>query len=120
VYRTLLIGLQRPREELYQRIDARVEGMFAAGLVEELRRLMAACYGREAPGMQGIGYREFFTMQAGCMTWGSLRELIKRNSRRYAKRQLTFFRAIPGVSWFDPREVEAIRERIGRFRALPG
>jgi tRNA dimethylallyltransferase len=120
VFRTLLIGLERPREELYRRIDARVERMFAAGLAEELRRLMAAGYGREAPGMQGIGYREFFTMQAGCLPWGSLRELIKRNSRRYAKRQLTFFRAIPRVSWFDPRDVEAIKERIGEFRAVSG
>jgi tRNA dimethylallyltransferase len=116
-HRTLLIGLERPREELYRRIEARVEQMFAAGLIDEVRSLMAAGYGPQAPGMRGIGYQEFFLMQAGCLSWGSLRELVKRNSRRYAKRQLTFFRAIPQVSWFGPGDVESIRKKIAEFLA---
>jgi tRNA dimethylallyltransferase len=116
-HRTLLIGLERPREELYRRIEARVEQMFAAGLIDEVRSLMAAGYGPQAPGMRGIGYQEFFLMQSGCLSWGSLRELVKRNSRRYAKRQLTFFRAIPQVSWFSPGDVESIRKKIAEFLA---
>ena len=91
--------------------------MFAAGLIDEVRSLMAAGYGPQAPGMRGIGYQEFFLMQAGCLSWGSLRELVKRNSRRYAKRQLTFFRAIPQVSWFSPGDVEGIRKKIAEFLA---
>ena len=114
-YRTLLIGLNRDREELYARIDARVEAMFAAGLVQEIQLLVAAGYGPGDPGMRGIGYQEFFTMKAGCLSWFGVKDLIQRNSRRYAKRQFTFFRSIPGVGWFDPRDVERIRAEIRRF-----
>ncbi|MBN1837344.1 MAG: tRNA (adenosine(37)-N6)-dimethylallyltransferase MiaA [Spirochaetales bacterium] len=114
-YRALLVGLQRGREELYRRIDERVEAMFAAGLAEEVRGLLAAGYGPEDPGMRGIGYREFFSMKAGCLSWSGLKELIQGNSRRYAKRQLTFFRSIPGVAWFDPEDVESMRGAIEGF-----
>jgi tRNA dimethylallyltransferase len=119
-YRTLLIGLHRDREELYARIDERVEAMFAAGLVQEIRVLAAAGYGPGDPGMRGIGYQEFFTMKAGCLSWFGVKDLIQRNSRRYAKRQLTFFRSIPGVGWFDPRDFGRIRAEIRRFLAVAG
>ena len=119
-YRILLIGLRREREQLYRRIDQRVEGMFAAGLVEEVRGLIAAGYRAQDPGLRGIGYREFFVMQAGCLPWGAVKELIQRNSRRYAKRQLTFFRAIPGAEWWDPEDPAAIKGRIDRFLDATG
>ena len=114
-YNFLLIGLNREREELYKRIDSRVDRMFERGLVREIVSLLERGCKWDDPGMQGIGYREFFEMQKGCLSIGGVRELIKRNSRRYAKRQLTFFRSLPEVLWFDPGQITAIRETISRF-----
>jgi len=102
-YRFLVVALARPREELYARIDARVDAMMAAGLPAEFRRLRAAGYGPEAPGMKAIGYAEFFETEAAgldpCSPAGlaATAELVKRNTRRYAKRQETFFRGLPGL-----------------------
>jgi tRNA dimethylallyltransferase len=112
-YRFTIIGLMRPREELYGRIDARVEAMFKAGLVAEVRGLMELGYGADHPGMKGIGYREFFEMQKGCLTFSDVKELIQRDSRRYAKRQITFFRSIPEVHWRNADDLDALRARIG-------
>jgi tRNA dimethylallyltransferase len=116
-YRFLIVGLERPREELYRRIEARVDRMFREGLVGEVARLLSMGYGAEAPGMRGIGYRELLGMRSGCAAMADARELIARNSRRYAKRQLTFFKAVPGVEWRDPEDIEGLRERIERFLA---
>jgi tRNA dimethylallyltransferase len=99
-YAFLTLGLSRERPELYRRIDARVEGMFAAGLSREVAGLLARGYGPADPGLRGIGYREFFVMRSGCWTLADLREAIQRDSRRFAKRQITFFKSLPGVEWF--------------------
>ena len=114
----IVIGLDRPREELYRRIEARVDGMFQAGLVDEVKRLLKAGYGARDPGMRGIGYREFLAMRKGCLRYREVREMVKGASRRYAKRQLTFFRAIPEVRWFDAREPDAAREALGSFLGM--
>ena len=110
-YRFLILGLERPRDELYARIDSRVEQMFRDGLVDEVKRLSAMGFVPEDPGMQAIGYREFFLMRRGCGTMSDVKEEIQRNSRRYAKRQLTFFRMVPRVQWKNP----AVREEILRL-----
>ncbi len=108
-YRFLIIGLRRDREELYARIDERVAVMMSSGLAEEFKRLYAQGYRASDPGMKGIGYREFFTMaEAGCMSFNDLTGLIQRNSRRYAKRQMTFFKKIPGIRWYNPEQKEEI------------
>jgi tRNA dimethylallyltransferase len=112
----LLLGLNRPREELYRRIDERVDQIWEAGLPEEIRGLLAQGCGEADPGMKGIGYREFFQMRrSGELLFPHVKEEIKKNSRRYAKRQLTFFRRIPGVEWFHPDQSESIRARILAF-----
>ncbi len=113
--RALLIGLSRPREELYRRIEERVEAMFARGLVSEVAGLLRRGYTEDDPGMQGIGYREFFQMRLGCLTRAEVRERIRRNTRRFAKRQITFFRSIPGVWWVHPEQEEEIRRRVEGF-----
>ena len=101
-YRFLSIGLTRPRDELYRRIDKRVETMFDNGLVDEVKDLIARGYREHDPGMKGIGYREFFSYRnSGCLTIPRIREMIQRSSRRYAKRQITFFKKLPGVEWFS-------------------
>ena len=116
--RFLLLGLDRPREELYRRIDDRVSAMFRAGLVREVVSLVDRGYGPADPGMKGIGYRELLEMRGTCETLADVRERISQSTRRYAKRQLTFFRSVPGVRWFAPAEVSAICDQLQRFAHL--
>lgn len=115
-YRALLIGLNRPREELYGRINARVERMFTDGLLREVVALLQSGCGESTPCMQGIGYREVAAFRrSGCGSVRSLIELIQRNTRRYAKRQLTFFRRFPDIQWFHPDNTDEIRDRVRLF-----
>lgn len=115
-YDCLAIGLTRPRAELYRRIDLRVEMMMDQGLEAEVRGLLKGGCTEEDPGMRGIGYREFFqAAREGCTSRRTIVEEIKKNSRRYAKRQLSFFAAIPGVFWMDPREEEQIFAAVEGF-----
>ena len=111
---TLVIGMDRPRDILYARIDARVDAMVAAGLRDEVRRLVAAGYGPGDPGMRGIGYAEFLAaVESGDAA--AIVADIKKHTRQYAKRQLTFMRALPGVRWFDmedPPSFDAIRSAV--------
>ncbi len=113
----LILGLNRSRNELYHRIDQRVEMMFSSGLYEEFRSLTDRGYRAGDPGMQGIGYREFFRMMnEPCPSLSRVKEAIKQNSRHYAKRQLTFFRKLPGVQWYHPENDEAkIKKVVGEF-----
>lgn len=115
-YNFLTIGLQRSREELYRRIDRRVDDMMKAGLKEEVVRLLGLGYTAADPGMRGIGYREFMQMRAdGCITLGDAAERIKQSSRKYAKRQIAFFKKICDVNWFHPEDFHGIGNRINRF-----
>ena len=115
-HRCLLIGLKRDRAELYDRINRRVDIMFSQGLWEEVRSLLAEGASFDDPGMKGIGYSEFARMiQNGCCSLAQVKEQVKQDSRRYAKRQMTFFKSLPGVEWYHPVEKEEIRERIALF-----
>ncbi|WP_319561487.1 tRNA (adenosine(37)-N6)-dimethylallyltransferase MiaA [Marispirochaeta sp.] len=115
----LIIGLQRPREELYRRINRRVELMFRDGLVREVESLKKTGYRAQDPGMKAIGYREFFTENNDSEETETdimrVMESIRTASRRYAKRQLTFFRALPGTLWKHPEEREEIIRMIYSF-----
>jgi len=112
----LIIGLQRERSELYSRINTRVDEMFKNGLIEEIKRLISMGYRSIDPGMKGIGYREFFFQnRTGELTRTGVAELIKQNSRRYAKRQITFFTKIPGVRWFHPDDSRKIKKVLEEF-----
>ncbi len=111
----LLIGLLREREELYRRIDMRVDIMFEQGLVDEIKKLFSMGYSFDDPGFKGIGYREFKEFCKGCYTLRDVREEIKKNSRRYAKRQITFMKALDGVKWFNPVDEMTIKEEIEKF-----
>ena len=114
-YEFLLIGLRRAREELYEHIDRRVDAMFARGLAEEVQNLRRRGFDGQAPGLQAIGYREFFVGEEEGLGQAQIKALIKRNTRRYAKRQMTFFRALPGVRWFHPDESNQVMECIQAF-----
>ena len=99
------VGIDLPREMLYERIDRRVDAMMAAGLEQEARRV----YGyRHLNSLQTVGYREMFEYFDGKISLDEAVELIKRNTRRYAKRQLTWFRRDAEIRWFRPDEREEI------------
>ncbi|MCM1300752.1 MAG: tRNA (adenosine(37)-N6)-dimethylallyltransferase MiaA [Alistipes senegalensis] len=104
-FRIIKVGVTLPREELYARIDRRVDAMMDAGLEAEARALYPY---RALNSLQTVGYRELFDYFDGRITRAEAVELIKRNTRRYAKRQLTWFRRDPEIRWFAPDEDEAI------------
>lgn len=104
-FRIIKVGVTLPREELYARIDRRVDAMMQAGLEAEARALYPY---RSLNSLQTVGYRELFDYFDGRITREEAVELIKRNTRRYAKRQLTWFRRDAEIRWFAPDEDEAI------------
>jgi tRNA dimethylallyltransferase len=104
-FTTIKVGLQRDRDELYSRIDERVDGMLEAGLEEEARLL---CPFRNLNALNSVGYREFFDYFDGTITREEAVRLIKRNSRRYAKRQITWWSKDKDITWFHPDQVREI------------
>lgn len=104
-FTSIRIGLERPREELYQRIDKRMDLMLAAGLEEEALRYMDY---REHYALKTVGYKEIYEHLDGDYDKEEMLRLLKRNSRRYAKRQLTWFRNQDDFTWFDAKNEEAI------------
>ncbi len=115
-YRFLLIGLDRRRADLYRRIDRRCAEMFAAGLPGEVAALAAAGYGPGDPGLRAIGYQEFFIEEEGvpgiAADLAAVQRLVARNSRRYAKRQITFFASLPDVHWIDASDGAAAADQL--------
>lgn len=101
-YDAFVIGLRWPRELLYARINERVDRMVEAGLEQEVRGLLARGITREMPAMKGIGYKEMAAYLAGEITRDDAVELIKRGTRRFAKRQLTWYRKMPYIHWYEP------------------
>ncbi len=100
-FATLQIGLTMDRTELYRRIDARVDEQLAAGLIDEVKRLLARGYARSLPAMQGLGYKEMIEYLDGLMTLAEASRRLKRNTRRFAKHQYTWFRRDPRLAWLD-------------------
>jgi tRNA dimethylallyltransferase len=101
-YDTLIIGLTMPREALYERIDARIDGMVAAGLAEEVRALLAHGYDAALPSMSGLGYRQMAQHLRGDVTLDEAVILIKRDTRRFVRQQYNWFRlSDPRIRWCD-------------------
>ena len=100
-YEPIIIVLNRDREHLYERINKRVDTMMDQGLVEEVKNLLDLGYTKDMISMQGIGYKEIIKYLDGEYTFDEAEEIIKRDSRRYAKRQLTWFRRYENAKWFD-------------------
>lgn len=101
----LKIGLERDREELYERINERMDLMLEQGLVEEVKGLYAY---KNHQALQTVGYKEIFDFMDGQYDWDEAVRLLKRNTRRYAKRQMTWFRRDDEIHWFSPKELEEI------------
>ncbi|MGG6431858.1 tRNA (adenosine(37)-N6)-dimethylallyltransferase MiaA [Anoxybacillus sp. D401a] len=114
VYNTALIGLTMEREKLYERINKRVDQMIAQGLIEEVKRLHEKGV-RDCQAIQAIGYKELYSYLDGLITLEEAIEQLKQNSRRYAKRQLTWFRNQMPVQWFDMTEDTMFSMRVNEI-----
>lgn len=97
----MIMGLTIKREKLYRRIDQRADQMLAQGLVEEVEGLLAKGYHKDLVSMQGLGYKEVIPVLEDARTLEEAAEILKRDTRRYAKRQWTWFRRDPRVHWID-------------------
>jgi tRNA dimethylallyltransferase len=100
-FESVVVGFRRDREDLYRRIDARVDAMLEAGLVAEVEGLVRRGFGGDAPGLRAVGYRQIVGALEGAYPLDEAIRLIKRDTRRYAKRQMTWFGADPAVRWVD-------------------
>lgn len=101
IYEYFIFSLELPREILYNRINRRVDKMMEAGLLKEVERVYGRLRGSRHTALQGVGYKELIWYIEGKATLSEAVELIKRNTRRLAKRQMTWFRANPSIHWLD-------------------
>jgi tRNA dimethylallyltransferase len=113
-YITLKLGLDLPREELYQRIEARVDLMMSQGWLAEVQRLLKR-YPPDIKPLQALGYRHLAAFLENRLTLAAALEQTKKETRRYAKRQLTWFRADPEVRWFHPGQVPDMLALLWEF-----
>lgn len=111
-FHVVKIGLNRKREELYNRINARVDQMIANGLLEEAKAL---CDKRHLNALNTVGYKEIFNYISGLWTMDEAIERMKGNTRRYARKQLTWFKRDPEIRWFHPDDKETILKYIAQY-----
>lgn len=118
-YEFQMFGLYMSREKLYQKINDRVDMMIKKGLVEEVRELLDMGYATDLISMQGLGYKEIAGYLRGDIELGRAVELLKRNTRRFAKRQFTWFRRDKRIQWINVSEYsdaqEIAREIVGKL-----
>lgn len=100
-YESAIIGLTMERQLLYQRIESRVDKMMEEGFLEEVKGLLSRGYGADLPSMQGLGYKQLVGYLTGETDLATAISLIKRDTRHFAKRQLTWFRRDPRIEWFQ-------------------
>jgi tRNA dimethylallyltransferase len=105
LYHLLTIGLILPRQELYERIDARIDAMFSNGLLDEVRGLLEKGYSPDLPTMSAIGYRECISVQKGLMSIEEAKIRMRRLTRIFVRRQANWFKSNdPEIHWFNPSE----------------
>lgn len=114
-FRSIMIGLTIERKTLYERIDERVDQMMRDGFVEEVQRLLRMGYGPDLKSMQSIGYRHLVRYARGETSLEEAVDTLKRDTRRFAKRQYTWFRGQPDLEWFDITKAHEIQERLEEF-----
>lgn len=103
-HRFMVIGLDMDRQKLYERINKRVDRMLVCGLINEVKNLKTMGYDKYTVAMQGLGYKEILLYLNGELSLNEAKELLKRDTRRYAKRQLTWFRRIKEIHWINVEE----------------
>lgn len=113
-YNLVMVGLNTDRAKLYSRIEKRVDKMIEEGLIEEVKNLLNMGYSRELTSMQAIGYKEIISYLYGEIDLEEAIEILKRNTRRFAKRQLTWFKRDDRIKWIDIDKFNDMDE-IGNF-----
>ncbi len=108
-YEYIAVAINYPREELYRRIDRRVGEMFERGLVDEVENLLKRGINENCQCMQAIGYKEVVNCLKNGDNESTMRDIIKLNTRHYAKRQITFFKKLPNIHWLEPECATAER-----------
>ena len=114
-FNALKIGLRKDRRKLYAQIDRRVDLMVQAGLVEEVKKLLDRGYSAELKSMQSIGYRHIVGFLKRDLPWDECLRTFKRDTRRFAKRQFTWFGADPQIRWYEPDRRNEIYDAVRRF-----
>ncbi|MDO8475075.1 MAG: tRNA (adenosine(37)-N6)-dimethylallyltransferase MiaA [Candidatus Rokubacteria bacterium] len=107
-WRVVMFGLRRERVALNRALEERARSMLAGGMMEEVRRLLAAGHDETAPGMAGIGYRQWAKVARGRLSPAEAQRLMVRDTQRYAKRQMTWFAREPEIQWLDVDEVGGV------------
>ncbi|MBI1726319.1 MAG: tRNA (adenosine(37)-N6)-dimethylallyltransferase MiaA [Candidatus Rokubacteria bacterium] len=107
-WHVLMFGLRQERVALNRRLEERARGMLAGGMMEEVRRLLASGHDETAPGMAGIGYRQWAEVARGRLSPAEALRLMVRDTQRYAKRQMTWFAREPAIQWLDVDEVGGV------------
>ncbi len=114
-YRVLKIGLSMERELLYDRINKRVDLMLEEGLLKEVKALIKMGYPPSIKPMKSLGYRHMAEFIQGENDWDEAVRTLKRDTRRYAKRQMTWFRSDTEIEWFEPENISKITRRVKNF-----
>jgi tRNA dimethylallyltransferase len=118
LYRVLTVGLMRPREELYRRVDQRIDDMFSAGLLEEVQALLKRGYNSDMPTLSAIGYREAIAVLRGELSVLDAKARMQRSTRAFVRRQANWFKANdPSIIWLDAAEAGVIEKIVERIRA---
>ena len=126
-FSTLIIGLNRDRDALYRRIEARIDWQLAHGLIEETQQLLVHGYQRASAAMKGLGYRQVAEHLAGEYDAAEMVRRFKRDTRHFSKRQMTWFRKEPGIQWLTIEESDSVQHtaalvigQVDRFLATLG
>ena len=114
-YEFIKIGIFSDRDSLFERIDERAGAMIAAGLVEETQGLLARGYGEDLKPMQSLGYKHIFKYLKGTCSLEEAQASMARDTRKYAKRQMTWFRAEKDMIWMSPNDMPGIKRRFAEF-----
>lgn len=112
--RQVRVGLELERPVLVRRIEERVDRMFAAGLVKEVEGLLARGVPPDAPAFKGLGYKQVLSFLRNEISLDEARDLVKRETRRFAKRQMTWFRKMSDIAWFSPEDTAALEAHVGK------
>jgi len=115
-YNFIVFGLMMDREKLYERINKRVDLMMEKGLIEEVKKLIEMGYDKSTIAMQGIGYKEILSYLRGEITLDEAIYVLKRDTRRYAKRQITWFKRMKDINWIDLDQNDDVHEIIKNIK----
>ncbi len=114
-FEILKIGINDDRRALYERLESRCVKMIESGLAEEVYRMLGAGFTEKYPSMKGLGYSHFLQNIKGCLSYEETVKLFIRDTRRYAKRQLTWFRKEAGTLWYGPSDSTIVKRVVESF-----